>query len=147
MAGRPLKYKTVAELEAAIDAYFEQCKGHPLEVNGEPIYDKYGQPVIVDVHPPTVTGLALHLGFASRQALLNYQGRKQFNDTIMRGKARVEAYAEERLFDRDGANGAKFSLVNNFSGWSNNPTPYVEDSAAQHNALIAALKEAAADAT
>lgn len=147
MAGRPLKYKTVAELEAAIDAYFEQCKGHPLEVNGEPIYDKYGQPVIVDVHPPTVTGLALHLGFASRQALLNYQGRKQFNDTIMRGKARVEAYAEERLFDRDGANGAKFSLVNNFSGWSNNPTPDAEDSAAQHNALIAALKEAAADAT
>lgn len=147
MAGRPLKYKTVAELEAAIDAYFEQCKGHPLEVNGEPIYDKYGQPVIVDVHPPTVTGLALYLGFSSRQALLNYQGRKQFNDTIMRGKARVEAYAEERLFDRDGANGAKFSLVNNFSGWSNNPTPYVEDSAAQHNALIAALKEAAADAT
>ncbi len=35
----------------------------------------------------------------------------------MRAKARVEMYAEERLFDKDGANGAKFSLANNFSGW------------------------------
>ena len=123
MAGRPLRYKTVAELEAAIDAYFEQCKGHPLEVDGEPVYDKYGQPVIVDVHPPTVTGLALHLGFTSRKALLDYQGRKAFCNTITRAKARVEAYTEERLFDRDGVNGAKFSLVNNFSGWSSNPAP------------------------
>jgi hypothetical protein len=29
----------------------------------------------------------------------------------------VEAYAESRLFDKDGANGAKFSLANNFRGW------------------------------
>jgi hypothetical protein len=29
----------------------------------------------------------------------------------------VEQYAEERLFDKDGANGAKFSLANNFEGW------------------------------
>ena len=29
----------------------------------------------------------------------------------------VECYAEERLFDKDGANGAKFSLANNFEGW------------------------------
>ena len=29
----------------------------------------------------------------------------------------MEQYAEERLFDKDGANGAKFSLANNFSGW------------------------------
>jgi hypothetical protein len=34
-----------------------------------------------------------------------------------RAKAYVERYAEERLFDKDGANGAKFSLANNFEGW------------------------------
>lgn len=78
--------------------------------------DKYGAPIIVGKRPPTVTGLALALGFASRQALLNYQGRKQFNDTITRAKTYVEQYAEERLFDREGVQGAKFSLVNNFKG-------------------------------
>lgn len=39
-------------------------------------------------------------------------------NTITRAKARVEAYAEERLFDRDGTSGAQFSLRNNFKGWT-----------------------------
>ena len=30
----------------------------------------------------------------------------------------MEAYAEERLFDRDGSSGAQFSLRNNFKGWT-----------------------------
>ncbi len=58
----------------------------------------------------------------SRQALLNYQTRdKCFNDTITRAKSRVEEYAESRLYDKDGANGAKFSLANNFKGWKEKP--------------------------
>ena len=65
-----------------------------------------------------MTGLALALGFTTRTSLLNYQGKKEFMDTITRAKTRVEQYAEERLFDRDGSNGAKFSLSNNFKGWS-----------------------------
>ena len=58
------------------------------------------------------------MGFASRQALLNYQGKKEFNDAITRAKSVVEKYAEERLFDRDGSNGAQFNLRNNFKGWN-----------------------------
>lgn len=95
--GRPPKYKKKEELQEKIDSYFEEC-------------EKKGKPL-------TITGLALALGFNSRQALLNYQGKKEFNDTITRAKARVEQYAEERLFDKAGANGAKFSLSNNFEGW------------------------------
>lgn len=114
---RPLKYKTVDELQAAIDEYFKACEGRPLlDDKGQPVLLK-GLPVMLDVTPPTVTGLALALGFAGRQALLNYQGRKQFKDTITRAKSRCEAYAEGRLFDRDGAHGAQFSLRCNF-GWS-----------------------------
>lgn len=115
--GRPPTYKTVEEMEKAIDDYFEWCKGQPLIVGGEVMYDKIGQPIMLGVHPPTVTGLALALGFNSRQALLNYQAKDEFHDTITRAKAFVERYAEERLFDKDGANGAKFSLANNFEGW------------------------------
>ena len=65
-----------------------------------------------------MTGLALALGFTSRQALLNYQAKKEFVDTVTRAKARIEAYAEERLFDRDGQRGAEFSLRYNFR-WAN----------------------------
>lgn len=42
-------------------------------------------------------------------------------NTITRAKSMVEAYAEERLFDKDGSNGARFSLINNFRGWTEKP--------------------------
>ena len=116
--GRPPMYKTVEEMQKRIDAYFEECKGRPLLYDdGRNVLDKYGFPVYLDKRPLTITGLALALGFNSRQALLNYQVKDEFHDTILRAKAKVECYAEERLFDKDGANGAKFSLANNFDGW------------------------------
>lgn len=116
--GKAPKYTSVKEVEDKIAQYFEKCKGYPLtDDEGKQVYNKFGQPIFVDVHPPTVTGLALALGFTSRQALLNYQAKPQFVDTITRAKARVEQYAEERLFDRDGSNGAQFSLRINFKGW------------------------------
>lgn len=116
--GMTPKYTSVEEIESKIEQYFEDCKGYPLtDEKGKQIFNKFGSPIFIDVHPPTVTGLALALGFTSRQALLNYQAKPAFVDTITRAKARVEQYAEERLFDRDGSNGAQFSLRNNFKGW------------------------------
>lgn len=112
---RPLKYKTVDELQTAIDKYFDECEGKPLlNDDGEAVFDKYGNPVVIGARPPTVTGLALALGFTNRQSLLNYQGKKQFLDTITRAKSRCEEYAERRLYDRDGSRGAEFSLKYNF---------------------------------
>lgn len=117
-AGRPLMYKTKEELQEKIDEYFESCEGEIItDKDGIPMFDKNGNVIRVGRRPLTITGLALALGFNSRQALLNYQAREEFYDTIMRAKAIVEQYAEERLFDKDGANGAKFSLANNFEGW------------------------------
>lgn len=102
-------------MQAVIDRYFEDCKGEPIiGDDGMPILDKFGQPFIIHQRPPTVTGLALALGFTSRQALLNYQAKKEFVDTVTRAKSHIEAYAEERLFDRDGQRGAEFSLRYNF---------------------------------
>lgn len=112
-------YKSKEEIQEKIDKYFSDCNGEVLkDEEGNPILNKYGGVIIMGSKPPTITGLALALGFSSRQALLNYQDREEFNDTIMRAKSRVEQYAEERLFDRDGSNGAQFSLKNNFKGWN-----------------------------
>lgn len=118
------KYSSAAKMQEAIDAYFADCEGQTLtDENGEIVLDKSGRPVIVGAHPPTVTGLALALGFRSRQSLLNYQARsKAFDDIITVAKSRCEEYAERRLYDRDGVNGAKFSLTNNFKGWSDRPS-------------------------
>lgn len=117
--GRKPKYATPEEMQERIDAYFEECKGHLLvNRNGDPVMDKFGHPIIMDAKPLTVTGLALALGFTNRLALLTYQAKPAFQETVERAKLRIENYAEMRLYDKDGSNGARFNLQNNFRGWN-----------------------------
>ena len=117
--GRPATYKTVEEMQRVIDKYFDDCMGEYItDDEGNLMTDKNGHPVMTKPRPLTITGLALALGFTGRQALLNYEDKEEFVDTIKRAKSRIEQYAEERLFDKDGVNGAKFNLSNNFKGWS-----------------------------
>lgn len=119
--GRPPKYKTPQEMQAVIDAYFDACKGKPiLDKAGELMRNKNGHVIYDDRQPPTVTGLALALGFTGRQALLNYQAKPAFVDTVTRAKSRCEEYAEARLYDKEGSGGAQFSLKANF-GWTEKP--------------------------
>ena len=148
--GRPLIFKNVNEMQTKIEQYFKSCEGeHFKNADGDIVLDKYGNPVIIGAKPPTVTGLALALGFNSRQSLLNYQGKKEFLDTITRAKSIVEEYAEQRLFDRDGVQGAKFSLTNNFKGWREKPLEETSESNSEqeqeHDNLISAIKKAVED--
>lgn len=129
----------MAELQSAIDQYFEDCAGKPLLDDGVVLTDKHGAPVIVGTKPPTITGLALALGFTSRKALLDYQGRKEFCNTITRAKSRCEEYAEGRLFDRDGSRGAEFSLKYNFR-WEEQ---HNEGEKTHDDGFVGALKEEA----
>lgn len=82
-------------MQEAIDAYFERV-GDDL---------------------PTITGLALALGFDSRAGLLYYQDEKpQFLATIKRAKGRVEEAMERELINRNGTvTGLIFNLKNNFA--------------------------------
>lgn len=117
--GRPPMYKTPGEMQVKIDDYFKACQGEIwTDKHGEVVYDKFGKPIVIGAKHPTVTGLALALGFTSRQALLNYEAKDSFVDTVSRAKAKVEDYAEQKLFESGIANGAKFALSNNFSGWA-----------------------------
>lgn len=140
--GRPPKYTCKEEIEGLIEKYFKDCEGKPLlDDKGHALTDKYGVPIIIGQKPPTITGLALALGFTSRLDLLRYQGKKEFCNTITRAKSFVEKYAEERLFDRDGVQGAKFSLINNFKGWSEKPEPEVDENSVEDDPLTKSLKE------
>lgn len=138
--GHPRKYKSVREMQTRIDAYFEECQGHPyILADGTELLDKDGRPVIVGAHPATITGLALALGFTGRDALVDYAGRPEFADTIARAKARCEEYAERRLYDRDGTRGAQFSLACNF-GWK--PAQSVETTVSGGVVIMPEIKNA-----
>jgi hypothetical protein len=96
--GRPLKYKTVGELQAAIEDYFET--------------DAYMGEGDNRMFAPTMSGLAYHLDL-SRQGLLDYDGRDGFLDTIKRARNRVAVALEQRLYGNN-VTGIIFNLKNNF---------------------------------
>lgn len=118
--GRPLKYKTVAELDQAINAYFDECDPHVAKrmvetgtkADGDTMFELRN--VMTEQKPYTMSGLAHAMGI-SRQTLLDYGNRDEFLDTLDSAKARVHRYAEEQLFSKS-ATGAVFSLKNNW-GW------------------------------
>ena len=114
--GRPKKYNSNEELEKVINDYFESCFEPIINKFGELVLDSNGKMIKKQVKPFTIGGLANALDM-TRQSILNYAKKEEYFDTIMRAKRKCEVYAEERLFDKDGINGAKFTLINNFENW------------------------------
>ena len=113
--GRKPTFTSAEEMQEKIDAYFASCESELLrDADGNPVLNKNGEPVYVGGRPMTIQGLALALGFTSRQSLLNYKAKREFVDTVTRARLRVEQYAAERLFDRDAQRGAQFTLAYGF---------------------------------
>lgn len=103
--GRPPKYKDGEELQKAIDRYFEECPDKRVVVAGEGT---------IEMPCYTITGLALYLGFESRQSLYDYGNRNEYSYIIKRSQTRVEQEYEKKLHDGS-CTGAIFALKN--MGW------------------------------
>ena len=99
--------------------------GPTFTKDGELLKDNNGNLVKVQVRPYTLSGLALHLGVTTETLRKYKNGRLDtildemkaetedwltFSRVIQRAKQVIEAYAEGRLYDRDGSNGARFVL-------------------------------------
>jgi hypothetical protein len=119
---RPLKFKSVKELQSKIDEYFESCFETVVIKNkkGNPVFNEDGTAQTEKrlTRPFTITGLALHLN-TTRDVLLDYEDREEFSNTIKKAKLRIENFAEEQLFGSKNTAGVIFNLVNNYSRWSN----------------------------
>jgi hypothetical protein len=97
-AGRPPLYEDPLLMEAKIEQYFDGLEA------GE---------------APSVAGLAFELGFASRNALWEYEQKPEFSDTIKRAKLRMEVDRTKRLLSSGTPTaGVIFDLTNNY-GWKN----------------------------
>lgn len=145
-----MKIKSREELKAAIDGYFAEREPRQARgADGELLYDKKGVPVMLEARPQTLSGLARSMGI-DRRTLLNYSKTEEYGDLVEEARQRVEEYQEERLFDRDGANGAKFALANNF-GWkervenTNRDMPPTPEEIAQAEEAMRALGYVKAD--
>jgi len=103
--GRPLKFDNPEHLERMIDNYFKEgCAKKIVIIKDNPI----------ELPIPTVTGLALYLGFASRQSFYDYENRDKFSYTIKKARTFIEKHYEEML-QVGNTTGAIFALKN--LGW------------------------------
>ena len=94
-----MKYKTVDELQKAIDNYFA--------VDAFVIDGEGGKTFL-----PTMAGLALSLD-VDRRTIVNYAHNEEYFPTIRKAKARIEAFIETRLYGNN-VTGCIFNLKNNF---------------------------------
>ena len=123
--GGTKKFMSPEHLQCMVNEYFESCNGPLIDKWGQLVYDKGGNLVKVQVKPYTLSGLALYLG-VSTQTLKKYReglvddfldelyaetdDRLTFAKVVMNAKQTIEAYAEGRLYDKDGQRGAQFVL-------------------------------------
>ncbi len=117
-AGRPPKYETVEQLEEIIDKYFDECVPTPLMDNdGHALTNQKGYPIF-QLNPPTLTGLALALGYCSRQSIYDNEGKNdEFSYAIKKARLRCEHYLEKYTLSGDiPAAAGIFGLKNH--GWS-----------------------------
>ncbi|MDB5140493.1 MAG: hypothetical protein JWR12_2409 [Mucilaginibacter sp.] len=111
-------FKSAKELACKIDAYFNYIEGEyhleSIPAKGTKQTEALEQKVMDrEAEPATITGLALHLGFSSRQAFDDYEQTGRFATAIKRGRLLVEAVYEKKLHQSPA--GAMFALKN--IGW------------------------------
>jgi hypothetical protein len=104
--GRPRMFGSPEEFDAKVEEYQKYCKE--------------------EQEPVTWTGLALYLGFSSRQSIDEYQKYEGFSDSVKRAKTFVEWHYEMRLCG-DRPTGAIFALKN--FNWKDKPEEESSDSA------------------
>ena len=96
--GRPRIFKSPQEMQDSIDEYFDSCVPIYLKNDDREFVMVKGKPYIINLNRPSVTGLALHMGFCSRTSFYNYEGySKDFLYTIKRARARIELSWEQML--------------------------------------------------
>ena len=138
-AGRPLKFKSVDELQKKIDAYFADCDPHittgtlatAVMVERRGGKEKLRKPAGTEIPDEwrmlpymyttkqkayTITGLATWLN-TDRELLISYQKMEAFSDAIKGAKAKIHEFWECALYDGSkSAAGVIFNLKNNW-GW------------------------------
>jgi len=98
-AGAPARYKDPEVMKADIEAYFNNPPTKILRKNGE----------AQEIPFISITGLALHLGFCSRQSMYDYEERPQFSYIIKKARTLIES-EYEFLLQNGNTTGAIFAL-------------------------------------
>lgn len=132
-ARRCIKWNNPEQLQVLVDEYFESCFGPIRNPKTGWFYENPdGTLMRGQIKPFTISGLALYVHVATDQIKKyskeridalgmplpeDYEG-PTYSQIMLEAIRKIENYAEERLYDRDGHNGGRFVLDCAF-GWVN----------------------------
>ena len=122
-------------LDALITQYFEYIKGEyqivqkEVKTTGVKAKKTAEKVWLREPEPPTFTGLALYLGFTSRQEFEAFETKGRYAPLLKRAKLHIESVYEKKLHFHS-SSGAVFALRN--LGWSERagdkvPVPEMEN--------------------
>lgn len=119
--GAKRKYENPKDLKRQCDKYFESLM-RPVMVKGQVWKDADGKPILEQVKPATISGLANFLGIQT-DTLRRYHMKSvsglippEFAEIVLEARQKVEMFCEEQIYSRDGSRGAQFVLQAGF-GW------------------------------
>ena len=112
--------KSASVLTKHIDRYFLYIEGKcPTEQKASKTKAKIAsEQKILDGEPATISGMALFLGFASKQEFEAYEESGKHAHILKRARLRIEAAYEARLYQTP--TGVIFALKT--MGWNDKPT-------------------------
>ncbi|HTD40691.1 MAG TPA: terminase small subunit [Mucilaginibacter sp.] len=114
-------FKSAKKLDEQIGQYFKDITDPPDDKNQV----KANKPK-TETDFSTIAGLALHLGFSSRQEMEEYELNGKYAERIRRARLRIMADYEKKLHVTS-STGAIFALKS--MGWNDRPEPKPIDDA------------------
>ena len=100
--GRPPKYDTPEEMGKKIDEYFAQCVPEYMR-NDDGVIETTvkGKPILININSPSLSGLALYLGYESRQSIYDNENNEKFSYIIKRARTKVEEWVYQHSMSGD----------------------------------------------
>ncbi|QQL50346.1 terminase small subunit [Mucilaginibacter ginkgonis] len=120
--GKIYAFHSGRSLQECINGYFKYVEGE-FEIVEMPGKKNTAETVeekrwLREPEPPTLTGLAWYLGFASRDEFDKYEEQGRFKNRLKRARLRIEAEYEKKLHGSS-SSGAIFALKT--MGWADKP--------------------------
>ena len=124
-------WKSPQQLQQLVNSYFESCFGPCINPQTKkPYLNKDGSLARFQIKPFTVSGLALYCHISSELVRGYSEGKidslgyptdedyvgPTYSEIMSEARRRIETYAEERLYDKEGSFGGKYVLDSAF-GW------------------------------
>lgn len=103
--GRPPMYESADDLMEAVAEYFNNPPKKPKRIDGE----------LIEIPFVSITGLALHLGYESRQSFYDNEKKPEFSYILKRARTFIENHYEFEL-QNGNTTGAIFALKQ--FGWT-----------------------------